>query len=249
MIIELAFGPNTFYSVLIFLKKKSPESQFRFVAKLYGIVGACKVCQNAKTWSSSGHILKWIFQKIFRMVPVFSESLTRNTDVFTQAILSRYLNGQSAESPVPTRSTLLLERSNQPRLTMATSCSHWLPCKIPQRFPITNIKDKPRQKKDKIQLQFQEPFTVNIKFSGGERAADLPLVLPGSFFFNPHLNKKYLQHFPLLRAPNAYYQVAELGGTLGLFFGFSFISLWDEIILLAALAKKLYKRKQSNIHP
>ena len=39
------------------------------------------------------------------------------------------------------------------------------------------------------------------------------------------------------------YQVAELGGTLGLFFGFSFLGLWDETIFLAALTKKLHTRK------
>ena len=47
-----------------------------------------------------------MFQKIFRMVPVISGTLTGNTGIFTQAILSRYMIGQRAESPVPTRSTL-----------------------------------------------------------------------------------------------------------------------------------------------
>ena len=147
-----------------------------------------------------------MFQKLFRMVPVISGSLTRNTDVFTRAILSSYMRGRTVKSPVPTRSTLQLERSSQPSLTIAISYSHWLPCRIPQRFPITNIKDKGVRTKIKLntyKIPHHQPLlpksvvhclacSVKQNFltrrvfpflsSGGERATDLPLVLPGSFF-------------------------------------------------------------------
>ena len=53
---------SIFPSLFTFPTKKSPESEFRLVAKLYGIAGVCKIFQNATAWSSSGDILKKFFQ-------------------------------------------------------------------------------------------------------------------------------------------------------------------------------------------
>ena len=35
------------------------------------------------------------------------------------------------------------------------------------------------------------------------------------------------------------FQVADFGGTLGVFIGFSFITVWDGMVVLAAAAAKL----------
>ena len=66
---------------------------------------------------------------------------------------------------------------------------------------------------------------------GGKRGTHLPPLVPGAHILSFDIS--------ILMFSDFNFQVADFGGTLGVFIGFSFITVWDGMVVLAAAAAKL----------